>query len=417
MTISRPKNTYGLEGRNFPIYEDFSDMQRIIVGAHKGESKQKTKPTKILVPVENFKKFNENKQIFEEFFEWLTDRQIQFEFSEISKHKRPMIFGDFNFDFVSLFSGGLDSGSLPLIDEFRNSRGLLHHTHTSHRMYHVAREVYQKCIPKNHKISFSNLDLESTADIPLLHIRGVTFLTNLLCIAAEHGITKVIIPENGPLMINYPVASTVSPTRTANPDMIQKWTEIFKKITNAKIKVQTPFINKTKSEVILMSKTKTLIEHTWSCSTSQGISKMCGICMACFVRILSLYAIDLDENINSRYLYNPFKISSSTLKESRMTTFRILINCLEFWKNIIQHDEIKNNIEKERFENLAKKYPILEKFSLDMYVGIQNYLKNNNDSEILGKTSMEYLNIIDNKILEMRQKALQRLRKKYGWIT
>ncbi len=216
-------------------------------------------------------------------------------------------------------------------------------------------------------------------------------------------------------MINYPVSTTVSPTRTANPDMIQKWTEVFKKITNSKCKVQAPFLNKTKSEVILMSKTEKLIDYTWSCSTSQGISKMCGICMACFVRILSLYAINLGEDLNSRYLFNPFKIKSSSLKTDRMTSFRILINCLEFWKNIIQYDDIKNNMEKERYENLAKEYPILNKYSLDMYIGIQKYLDEHTDTEILGQTSRDCIKMIDNKMIEKRQKGLQRLRKTYGW--
>ena len=41
--------------------------------------------------------------------------------------------------------------------------------------------------------------------------------------AAEYDIEKVIVPENGPFMINYPVSTLVTPTRTTNLEMINGW--------------------------------------------------------------------------------------------------------------------------------------------------------------------------------------------------
>ena len=63
-------------------------------------------------------------------------------------------------------------------------------------------------------------------------------------------------------MINYPVSMIVAPTRTANPTMIKEWSKIFQKITSTKIKIETPFLNKTKADVILESQEPKLIEHT-----------------------------------------------------------------------------------------------------------------------------------------------------------
>ena len=108
-------------------------------------------------------------------------------------------------------------------------------------MQRVARDVYKKHIPKNNIKIETNLGLKSTVNIPLLHVRGVVFLTNMLSVAINYNIKKVIIPENGPFMINYPVSTLVAPTRTANYEMIEAWTKLVEDITGKKFAVRTPF--------------------------------------------------------------------------------------------------------------------------------------------------------------------------------
>lgn len=415
MTFPIPKNTFGINHAKFPLSDTFLDFQRLIIAAHIGEAKESNKIVTVEVPLSDPETFHKNSDTIENFFEWLTDRQIKFNFVKTAKTPKQQQFGNVFFNYVSLFSGGLDSASYQIMPSIRNKLGLLHHTHTSNRMLGVARNVYQRCMPSNHKLVVTELNLASTVDIPLLHVRGAIFLTNLLCVAGEYNIKKVVIPENGPLMINYPVSMLVAPTRTADPAMIAQWSEIFNKITNSKIKVETPFIRKTKTEIILESQEPKLIKYTWSCSTSQGISKMCGLCMACFVRILSLYAIDQGEVITKFYERSPFTVCNNELKNDRLSSFRILCNCLEFWKNLIDPDLAVTGIEREDYSNLVTRHPVFENFALDMYVGLKKFLEEHTNFKILGSLGKEYLNKLDNRVIEKRQKQLEVLCKKHGW--
>ena len=190
--------------------------------------------------------------------------------------------------------------------------------------------------------------------------------------------------------------------------MIKEWSKIFQKITSTNIKIETPFLNKTKAEVILESQEPKLIDHSWSCSTSQGISNMCGICMACFVRILSLYAIDQGEDLQDRYELNVLQLREQSLRSAKKTSFRILINCLEHWKNIIEPDLAPTCLEQENYKDLISKFPIMTNFAADMYLGLQKFLSGQTNYNILGKLGKNYLNKMNQNVLDSRQRTLER---------
>ena len=80
-----------------------------------------------------------------------------------------------HFDYVSLFSGGLDSSSYPLLPENKQKHGLLSHTVTSLRMQGISKQVYAKHMRGNNVLANTHLDLESTENIPTVHVRGIVF--------------------------------------------------------------------------------------------------------------------------------------------------------------------------------------------------------------------------------------------------
>ena len=130
--------------------------------------------------------------------------ELKFILREINRKQTAL--SETSYYAISTYSGGLDSGSLPLSNKYVNKKLLLHHTHTNHKLYNTAKNLHKKCNPPQHELIITDMGLVSTVNIPLLHIRGAVFLTNLMAVAAHYNIKKIIIPENGPFMINYPVS-------------------------------------------------------------------------------------------------------------------------------------------------------------------------------------------------------------------
>ena len=395
-----PQNHFAHSNIRYKLNDEFSDFQYLVSGAHMAESKQKSS-TFATIPVSNVEVFQRNRDEFEKFFEWLTDRSISLKFILRKASSKQTTLSETSYYAISSYSGGLDSGSLPLSNKYINKKLLLHHTHTNNKLYSVAKKLHRKCNPPQHKLIITNMDLVSTADIPLLHMRGAIFLTNLMAVAAHYNIKKIIIPENGPFMINYPVSMSVIPTKTTNPDMIEKLSNLFKSMTNTKFTIETPYIGNTKAEVILTSKNPKLIQNSWSCTSTQNLDRMCGLCTACFVRQVSLHAINLSENLKKQYKFNPFLIKKNGLRRTRRKSFRILIDCLEFWKNLICSDLAPTKLESERYNHIVKLYPMLYNHATEMYLGIKNYCEHNS-YDVLGKIALENIEYIDDKIEKRR---------------
>ena len=422
MTFNHPINSFGANNANFSLSDECLDLQQLIIGAHQTESKQhsttksqkNTKSQIVEIKVTDPQKFKTKIDEIEFFFENIIDKKIKFVFLPKNRSNIQRRFEDTNFDYVSLFSGGLDSSSYPLLSNNKQKCGLLSHTITSFRMQRVARDVYKKHIPKNNIKIETNLGLKSTVNIPLLHVRGVVFLTNMLSVAINYNIKKVIIPENGPFMINYPVSTLVAPTRTANYEMIEAWTKLVEDITGKKFAVRTPFFNSTKSDVVLKNNTPELIKTTWSCSTSQGISKMCGLCMACLVRILSLYAINQGEPMEDIYEFNILEPSKTILGSKKRDSFNIMINCLEFWKYLIHPDLAPTAIDQDICQMATQRYGVLTNHALDMYLGLKKYFEDFSGDSTFSSIAKQSLEEIDKKVIEKRSTVLDKKIKNYG---
>lgn len=416
---SRPINKLDANGRSFHLSSALEDFQNLMYGAHLAESRFSKGHITVEIELYDPATFSKWKDELEEFLWWLTgyDLRLQFSQSKLIPTKQSKL-GTPVFNYACLFSGGLDSASLPFADQYKNKIGLLHHTHTSDWMLGVARKVHNGFIDTRNKLVTTSVNVEGVIERRILHTRGLMFLTNLLCVAKEFEIEVAVIPENGPFMINPPAASIVDPTRTTDPEMIEKWLLLFNRITDSKIKVEMPFHEYTKSEVILVSHNSELVSTAYSCSTHQGQDRMCGICVACFVRILSLYAIDEGEDLDVKYQYNPFNLDINDLLEINQEKLRVLIYQLEFWKNLINPESASIPLEPERCTNLIRDYPFIKNHAMDMYVGLRNCLKFKSGSynKLISKiTSSKYLKMLDNGALDSRYAYLQKRKKNVGW--
>ncbi|MCH7648746.1 MAG: hypothetical protein IIA83_09085, partial [Thaumarchaeota archaeon] len=92
MTFPIPKNTFGISHAKFPLSDTFLDFQRLIIAAHMGEAKESTKIVTVEVPLSDPETFHKNSDTIENFFEWLTDRQIKFNFVKTAKTPKQQQF-------------------------------------------------------------------------------------------------------------------------------------------------------------------------------------------------------------------------------------------------------------------------------------------------------------------------------------
>ena len=382
-----------------------------------GEKNLSLSNHEITLYVNDVKKYQTRQKKFENILEYLLNESIRINFKKRDKNQNkimsPLIPG--NYDYLSLFSGGLDSITIPFLTNYSEKKGILHHSITHTNPQGKAIEVFEKYFkPTKRQILVTSISTDKVEKPGYLKTRGLIFLTNGLCVASELNIPEVIIPENGPFMINYPVSASTDPTRTTDPYMIKSWTEIFNRITDSDIKISTPFKNMTKSEVILSSRNRKLIQDTWSCSYFQGLTYMCGMCNSCLVRILSCYAIDEGEDIDRVYEKNPFTIDPSSLGNIEQRNYFISKDTATFCRSILEPNTL-NNVEKEKFSNLQERCPLLCNYALDLILGFQKLSCRYNSTQSLFTHFKKMLDHIDLDLIKNRDLQLMQQRLDLGY--
>lgn len=417
--VKNPKTGFGT--RAISIDSRITDIQRFVYTVQLAEQifmqkKLEKSTNKITVWVKEPEIFISQKERIELFFTSFFEYEVTFEI--LKNETSPVTVQshlsepDFNLEFVCLFSGGLDSGTFA-IENKNTHNGILHHTITHNIPFGKAKKLFSKHL-SNSRLRFVHTRGNNKVTQPMyLKTRGLIFLTNLLAVAKQFRIPYAVIPENGPFMLNFPISPTAEPTRTTNPDMIREWTNIFNEILNSQISIKTPYEKLTKTEVIVRGN-KDMIKDTWSCSYFQGLSKMCGMCNSCLVRILSCYAINEGEELEMRYMINPFIISPSKLKNNNKNAYRVSLDAINFWKCVIEPKLSRNSIEKQRFENINKN-TVMKNHSYDMFLGFQNITQRYSSKEPLFKYFQKALKELDADKIKNRYSILETQMQKAGW--
>lgn len=217
----------------------------------------------------------------------------------------------FKADEVVLFSGGLDSLSGAVEELSTNAKHVALVSHRSspkifdHQKQLVA-ELKQR-FPKQ----VMHIPVLVTRQEPLRvqeHTqRSRSFLyTALACVVAQlFGNKRIRFFENGVVSINLPISEQVvgaRGTRTTHPLVLERFREFFSAAVGKPIKVENPFIWKTKADVIrsiVDHRCGPLIKHTVSCTRSYDITKLhthCGCCSQCLDRRFAILAADAAEH-------------------------------------------------------------------------------------------------------------------------
>ncbi len=202
---------------------------------------------------------------------------------------------------ASLFSGGVDSTVGMLLLKRDNIKVVLSHTKTGTVPYGRARTVIEKSgTGLEFVVSDATIRRPESWKLsgdPVIHSRGLLFLTNAMLVAHSLGLPKVILPENGPFVLNVETTTADKSTRTTHPLLVESLSRAFKKISGHEIQVEVPFAHWTKAEIMSADALEPILGYTHSCFYTQGIEKgnMCGSCYSCNVRNLSAYASKVEK--------------------------------------------------------------------------------------------------------------------------
>lgn len=267
------------------------------------------------IPVSNVDLWNIAKETLKEAVDFLTSDNWIFNFrdlEDISYFEREETLPiNANFENICLFSGGLDSlaGAINLIDEKDNvllvshidghgSSGTLHSQLLSEiRNTYNFKNIRQSSF---HVYTEDKLNHEATT-----RGRSILFHGIALFHAINLGINEIITPENGVISINLPLTPSrtcSNSTKTMHPYFIKKFEDALN-LLGLQIKINNPYLLKTKGEMLVENRNTGLIHNlatkTLSCSHGGGHtpgwyrhSLNCGYCIPCTIRRASIHKFD-----------------------------------------------------------------------------------------------------------------------------
>ena len=355
------------------------------------------------------------KENLEEIYYFLTGNSINIEFKEISQITLEYVQKESEYDYLSLFSGGLDSLIGALYLDKKDERFILSHTMTSSNMFGKTKVLYNSSeILKNYPFINITTQFKSKILKPVSpQTRTLLFILNSIPICEYFGISEIKIFENIALMINPPISIYSIPTKTTRPEVIFALNKIFEKYLSFKLKIDLSFRFYTKAEMIAGFKEKEeIMKKSYSCFAYRGKKKMCGICYGCFIRIVSLAANSIFESEN--YISDIFKYKKYPKDNKKYDILLIIEELLDFCKkNILEEDIDEHIVDSINNANIFEDIDIWDamlRFSKDVILGIQKYYKINDldfKNYIIGREFLKIKDLIDIKILKEREEELK----------
>lgn len=295
----------------------------------------------VTIPVSDIITWEKAKLDLKNALDFLTSDKWNLSFSKVKrpyfKKKKNTLPLNANIDNICLFSGGLDSlaGAINLVDESDNILLISHVDSTG-----AASTIQQPLIEKIKK-SYPNKNIKQSQ----FHIfadasnegttRGRSILFHGLALfhAMNLDINKVIAPENGVISINLPLTPSrtcSNSTKTMHPYFLDKFQSALTTL-GIDIKIENPYLLKTKGEMLLESKNITLIQElatkTLSCSHGGGHtngwirnSYNCGYCIPCTIRRASIHKFNntLDTGVDYGHDIGNKEISLYTNNDKKL---------------------------------------------------------------------------------------------------
>lgn len=253
---------------------------------------------------------------------------------------------------ICLFSGGLDSlsGAVWLLRNNITPTLISHLSNPSASGAQIFLSGELNRISEK-KLDFYQIHAKAKKNLGLGHkehsqmSRSFLYLSIAVVFAVSMRISKIFLFENGVLAMNIPITTSriYLNTKTAFPGFIQRFNELIERIFVCFLKVENPFLTRTKSEVISTLDVNgywDLIRNSISCSeirqlTMQGVKvsqvNHCGKCYPCILRRVSVYHAGLERSDSNYHVdisdFNNMPIDGKKLLLELADFFRKLSKC------------------------------------------------------------------------------------------
>lgn len=269
---------------------------------------------------------------------------------------------------INLLSGGLDSliGALDFLKQNPKQKVLFvsHYDPQMHGPKGDQKDLIseiEKMYPKQFEyIPSLRVSLESTNSNreTTFRSRSLLFIGIALMAAQATNSKSIIVPENGTVSLNFPLSASrrsSCSTRTTHPFVLDNVLSIWK-ILSIATDIQNPYEFLTKGEMVNACKDQPNLSKLVTMSNSCGKrghrahwqiprASHCGICMPCIYRQASLLnATDKTTYGNAINSLIPFLSKKS----------QDVGACLDFLKNPITKEEIKQELIVSGVKNLSK---------------------------------------------------------------
>lgn len=317
-----------------------------------------TREFSLVVPVSNPDVWIPTKDHFEKMLRFLTGDiwdinycSRNFNVNEITP--KVKIISLYDYDTVSLFSGGMDS-LIFAINSLEEKKTPLFISHAGDGYTKNYQKEIINTLSNNYAdISFSQLNLWMSFNKHIVSqsckentTRSRSFLYISLALFALSGLPKVDIldvPENGLIAINVPLDDLrvgSHSTRTTHPYYFKLWNEILG-IVNLGKSIRNPYWNKTKGEMARDCLNKELLLDllpiSMSCSAPtkyryRGSTHMhCGHCVPCIIRRAAINFAFGQENDKTQYYIEDLDILKqlhNTETGAQLRSFEVAIQKL-----------------------------------------------------------------------------------------
>ena len=307
-----------------------------------------------------------------------------------------------------LYSGGLDSVAAALSMN-QQMPSLLFHATTSNIILSRAKELRNSCLGLAcSPIACGDCRFSSLGG-GFSQTRGLLFLSAAINAASNLGINQVIMGENGPLMINPSVSPSSISSKNAHPRLLIDLQRIIHELGYGKLSLVALHKDLTKAEIVfrIPEAWKDSIAKSYSCSRTQGLTAMCGLCFACFVRKLSLLAASVHEP-DSLYEADPLTVGYQEHFFDK--NLMDLKDSLSYYKRFATESDVpidwNTHIPPSFFENAEE---MLHRFALDLFLGARNYFRERKIiwSNALSKYCLDAIDEIGASKLDARESELK----------